>query len=556
MHKGSKIGSKRKRGLAHDCPASASSSTIEADTEATPESSELQMLSTITTTTAVPLVFGHTPLEISLFDPSITGLPHVEYPDPAIDSHFIVMQSQTTSAAFRYIAELLNLACQQDSGFNITAPISSLPPPLAPTADQLVIPHRPYIDMLPWASFRDRMLKSSAVVNEIEFIVDMANSDLGVWGTMPWDPMGWEIGPNFASKWWFLMDEKTLRTSNFWRGQRGEAPLVATPNIMGGILEQLFPGKPHFTEDNLLSLAGKVYIVTGGNAGVDLELVKMLYAAGGTVWIFHRSSTDISSALKEIEAVPTSNSGFIKSLLLDLSNLTTIKGCASKFFAQELRLDVLWNNAGITRAPIGSVTAQGHEMHMGTNCLWHFLLTKLLLPLLVATARTAPKGSIRVVWASSGIIDMAGPPGGVSLAKLQPGNYAKDIGHNYSASKAGNWFLASELDRRVRSQDIISMTQSPGTLKTKGWDDAPWIMRAMMSPFMYEAKCGAYTELWAGLSGEVHKEDGGKFGVPWGKWHSSPRRDCLDSMKSVEEGGTGIAARLWEWCEKETKAYA
>lgn len=40
---------------------------------------------------------------------------------------------------------------------------------------------------------------------------------------------------------------------------------------------QYFPDKPSFTEVNLPSQVGKVFIVTGGNNGVGFELVKMLY---------------------------------------------------------------------------------------------------------------------------------------------------------------------------------------------------------------------------------------------------------------------------------------
>lgn len=41
-----------------------------------------------------------------------------------------------------------------------------------------------------------------------------------------------------------------------------------------GAWTQLFPPSPHFTEAQTPSLAGKVYIVTGG---VCIELVKILY---------------------------------------------------------------------------------------------------------------------------------------------------------------------------------------------------------------------------------------------------------------------------------------
>lgn len=42
--------------------------------------------------------------------------------------------------------------------------------------------------------------------------------------------------------------------------------------------------------------------------------------------------------------------------------------------------------------PAGSRTVQGYELQLGTNCLGSFLVTRLLQPLLVETAKVAPTG--------------------------------------------------------------------------------------------------------------------------------------------------------------------
>jgi hypothetical protein len=78
----------------------------------------------------------------------------------------------------------------------------------------------------------------------------------------------------------------------------------------------------------------------------------------------------------------------------------------------------------------------------------------------------------------------------------------------------------------------------------------------LLKPIMREPKMGAYTGLWAGLSQDVKCEDGGKNAMPWGRWHPDPRKDILESLKTKEEGGTGLAAGFWEWCEEQTKEYA
>lgn len=325
---------------------------------------------------------------------------------------------------------------------------------------------------------------------------------------------------------------------------------------MGGLLTQLWPPSPTLTEDNIPSLTGKVFIVTGGNAGVGLELVKMLYSAGGTVYIAARSPSAIATEIDAIKSAYPRASGVVKSLHLDLSDLKTVETCASAFLAQESRLDVLWNNAAISRGPVGSLSAQGHEIHLATNCLGPFLLTQLLLPVLVNTAKVSPESTVRVVFTTSGVVDMKAPPGGLTMADVVAGKQQSDVTMNYCLSKAGNWFLASEFDKRVRTNGIVCLTQNPGTLRTKGWDDTPWWMRAMMAPLFREPKMGAYTELWAGLSPEVKIDDGGRYAISWGRWHPSPRKDILESLKTKEEGGTGVAAEFREWCEKLTRPYA
>jgi NAD(P)-dependent dehydrogenase (short-subunit alcohol dehydrogenase family) len=325
---------------------------------------------------------------------------------------------------------------------------------------------------------------------------------------------------------------------------------------MGGLITQIFPSSPTFTENSITSLVGKVFIVTGGHSGIGLELVKILYSKGGTVYIAGRSATTIATEIETIKSIYNQSPGHLKSLPLDLSDLTTISTCASTFLAQESRLDVLWNNAGIGRAPVGSVSVQGHEAHMATNCLGPFLLTNLLLPVLIQTAKSSPEASVRVVFTSSGIIDTNPTPGGLSLAELAPGKHPKEIAHNYSSSKAGNWLLSSEFDKRVRKDGVVCVTQNPGTLNTKGWSKVPWVVRMLFKPIMYEPKMGAYTELWAGLSPDVKCEDGGRYAIPWGRWHPNPREDVLESLKTKEEGGTGLAAEFCRWCEEQTKEFS
>lgn len=135
----------------------------------------------------------------------------------------------TTVAAFSCIASILQLTCTEhdrmDPNLVVSATCAATPTAIRPTSQQQSVPHKPYIDMLPWPLLRDRMLASLVSINEDEFCRDMISNKIRIWGSTPWDPTGWEVSEDFAQKWWFLIDESIIRVSNFWRSQRGEASL-------------------------------------------------------------------------------------------------------------------------------------------------------------------------------------------------------------------------------------------------------------------------------------------------------------------------------------------
>jgi hypothetical protein len=49
-------------------------------------------------------------------------------------------------------------------------------------------------------------------------------------------------------------------------------------------------------------------------------------------------------------------------------------------------------------------------------------------------------------------------------------------------------------------------------------------MQLAVSPILYKAEIGAYTELWAGLSPKLTMEMNGGYVIPWGRIHPSPRK--------------------------------
>ncbi|KAM7207242.1 hypothetical protein V8F20_002508 [Naviculisporaceae sp. PSN 640] len=324
-------------------------------------------------------------------------------------------------------------------------------------------------------------------------------------------------------------------------------------------LTQIYPPKPTFTEANVPagSQRGRVFIVTGGNAGIGLELTKILYAAGATIYIASRSKDKVEAAIKDIKAKSTSSttSGQLKFLHLDLNDLNIVRAAAKTFAEQESRLDVLWNNAGTGANAVkpGQRTAQDLEPFIGFHCVATLLFTQLLVPQLRAAAASSPRGQTRVIWTSSGLAEAGSPPNGVDWAVIDKGTN-KPM-QNYGASKAGTWFLSREFARRYKNDGIISVCLNPGYLKTASFDGTPAAVMFIMNRVMLsEPIFGAYTELFAGLSPEVTLEKSGSYIIPWGRIRANTatgRQDLIKAGDSVEEGGLGYGDKLWKWCEEK-----
>ena len=125
---------------------------------------------------------------------------------------------------------------------------------------------------------------------------------------------------------------------------------------MPSLFSAIFPPAPTFTDKDLPSLAGRVFIVTGAASGLGFELAKIIYLAGGTVYIAARSVSRCDDAIEKIKVQTRGrkSEGKLKTMAIDLADLGTIKGAADEFLRQETRLDVLVNNAGVMIPPAGS----------------------------------------------------------------------------------------------------------------------------------------------------------------------------------------------------------
>ncbi|KAJ5218444.1 short-chain dehydrogenase [Penicillium cinerascens] len=310
--------------------------------------------------------------------------------------------------------------------------------------------------------------------------------------------------------------------------------------------------EPPLTEKNLPDQDGRVHIVTGGYAGVGRKLSAILYGKGATVYIAGRSEQKAEDAMSQIKEEHASSSGHLHFLLLDLNDLSTIKASVQNFLSKETRLDVLVNNAGVMFPPKGSKTTQGHDLQFGTNMLGPFLFTKLLMPIMVETAKTAAPGSVRVTWAASLAIQILSPNGGgLVLDESGAPKIFDSQQTNYGQTKVGNVFLAVKTQELFGSQGIRSVSFNPGNLKTELQRHSSGLMMKVAEPMLYPAIFGAYTELYSGWSEEIGADKSITYVMPWG-------RDGTDLVRSdIQKAiGNGLADKVWDWCELETTKYS
>src|SRR5215831_8602261 len=129
-------------------------------------------------------------------------------------------------------------------------------------------------------------------------------------------------------------------------------------------------------------LAGRTFLVTGGNTGIGRATVAGLARRGGRVYLACRSEEKGRRAVADI--VEATGNDAVVFVPLDLADLASVRRCAEEFLARGEPLHVLINNAAVGGQR--GITADGFELAFGVNHLGHFALTTALLGRLAASA--------------------------------------------------------------------------------------------------------------------------------------------------------------------------
>ncbi|POM67465.1 Glycoside hydrolase [Phytophthora palmivora] len=244
----------------------------------------------------------------------------------------------------------------------------------------------------------------------------------------------------------------------------------------------------------------------------------------------------------------------VEFLLLDLSDLNSIRTFADAFQAKFDRLDLLVNNGGVL-VPHPTHTPDGLEMQFAVNHLGHFYLTYLLFDLLKSgdgPSRIVNVSSLSHRWVT---MDLN------TLARSKPNKklYAKE----YGRSKLANMLFTYELARRIAaaglSKQVIVVAAHPGITSS---DIAPkllatylpsWILGfiiklADMLHIMQATERGALPSLFAATDASVRSGDYyGPDGFLEIRGKGSTKAKSSAASRSEENG-----AGLWKMSEDLT----
>lgn len=200
-------------------------------------------------------------------------------------------------------------------------------------------------------------------------------------------------------------------------------------------------------EGIMRSIEEQTILVTGATDGLGRRVAQDLAEKGATVLIHGRDAGRAGAAAREI--CGRTGNDKLRSHLADLSSLEEVRRLAEELRSSHERLDVLVNNAGVI-LPEREESRDGAELTFAVNYLSHFLLTRLLLPLLV----DQPARVVNVASAAQSPIDFDDP-------MLEKGY---DPMRAYAQSKLAMVMHAFDLAEELRGSGGTANALHPATL--------------------------------------------------------------------------------------------
>jgi 3-oxoacyl-[acyl-carrier protein] reductase len=188
------------------------------------------------------------------------------------------------------------------------------------------------------------------------------------------------------------------------------------------------------------TLSGRIALVTGASQGIGRAVALELARQGAQVALAARNT----EKLAEVEAEIAAAGGTAKSFALDVASEASIKDGAKAVLGHFGKVEILVNNAGITRDMLSMrmKLADWNDV-LTTNLTGAFLLSQAL------TMQMVKNRWGRII----NITSVVGEMGQAGQA-------------NYAASKAGLIGLTKSLARELASRSITVNAVAPGFIET------------------------------------------------------------------------------------------
>jgi len=189
-----------------------------------------------------------------------------------------------------------------------------------------------------------------------------------------------------------------------------------------------------------MSLSGRVAFVTGASQGIGRACAMKLTTEGATVAVAARNQDKLNELVNEIIAT----GGKAAAFTLDVTDEEQVKSAIKSAIAQFGKIDVLVNNAGITRDQLVlRMKRADWDSVLQTNLTSAYLCTQQV------TSSMLKQRWGRII----NITSVFGQMGQAGQA-------------NYSASKAGLIGLTMAIARELGSRNITCNAVAPGFIET------------------------------------------------------------------------------------------
>ncbi len=194
-----------------------------------------------------------------------------------------------------------------------------------------------------------------------------------------------------------------------------------------------------------LPLKNKVILITGSARGIGKEIAKVFAQEGGTVLISDINAERAAQTTEEL-----AENGFqADSFACDVTNSQSVVEMINKILDKHSRIDILINNAGITKdGLLLRMSEQDWDAVLAVNLKGVFNTTKAVLKPMLKAAAKGSKGKIISIASIIGIMGNAGQA-------------------NYAASKAGIIGFTKSIAREVASRSITVNAVAPGYIQTE-----------------------------------------------------------------------------------------